>query len=142
MAESYAEWSNADVWYHQFYAMEAEYHRAMASDPPQVRIAYKILRQMYDRTAWVLKDDKKRKQQIEENLRLVREYLFDAEFSQYAFAWSVRSRMMRQQQESLDLLSEAQRELFVAMDRKKMLIPMSKGRSSGYSSIGAGGVME
>lgn len=142
MAESYAEWSNADVWYHQFYAMEADYHRAMASDPPQVRVAYKILRQMYDRTAWVLKDDKKRSSLIEENLKRVREYLFDAEFTQFGFVYSVQQRMREQQQESLDLLSQAQRELFLAMDRKKMLIPMSKKRSSGYGSIGAGGVME
>lgn len=141
MAEgSYADWSKADIWYAQFYMMESRYHEAMACRPPQIEAAFNIFRQMHARTAWALTD--KQNEKIEKNLSLVRQNLYDSEFSEYSWAFSVRLRRKEKMQESIDLLSEAQKELFKAMDKKKMLIPMSKARSSGYGTIGAGGVME
>lgn len=140
MSDSAADWSKADVWYYQFYMMERSYHEAMASRPPQVEYAFNIFRQMWSRTAWALTE--KQNALIIANLDKVRSNLFDPEYFNYAWAWTVQSRRRERMQESMDLLSEAQMELFRAMDKKKMLIPMSKSRQAGYGSIGAGGVMD
>jgi hypothetical protein len=139
-ADSFVDWSSANEWYRTFYDMEIRYHEAMASRPPQVEAAFNVFRQMWGRTAWALTE--KQNEKIKSNLDRVRANLFDPEYAQYSWAFSIQSRRRERMQESIDLLSEAQRDLFEAMDKKKMLIPRSAPPRGGYSTIGPGGVMD
>jgi hypothetical protein len=140
MSDSYSEWQQGNEYYHSFYQMEGAYHLAMANDPPNVRIAFRVLRQMYNRTAFAFA--KKKRESLDKKFLGIRELLFEESFSKYSFVPAVQRRMRDQQQRAIDLLGECQRELYDAMHEKKMLLPFGSSRRSGYGSIGPGGMVD
>jgi len=137
---SYSEWQQGNEYYHAFYQMEGAYHLALASDPPNVRVAFRVLRQMYNRTAFAFK--KKDRKSLDDLFLQIRELLYEDSFSKYSFVPAVQRRMRQQQQEAIDKLSECQRLLYDCMHEKKMFLPFGSPRSSGYSNIGPGGMMD
>lgn len=140
MGRDYAEWNGGDLYYEAFYQMEAAYHMAMAQQPPNVILAFRILRQIYDRVACFL-DDKK-EAAIEAQLKHIQSLLYDLESVNYAWIPVVKAKIVDNRNEAINLLSQAQRSLYEAMHEKKMLIPFGRTTNPGYGNIGPGGVMQ
>lgn len=140
MADEASSWQQANEYFLVFYRLVFDYRLAMASNPPQVEIAYRILNQMYDHSSIVLHH--KTRASLEKQLESIRSDLYDEEYSKYSFAITIQRQRKQRRQGAISKLGKAQRDLFRALHEKKFLIPWDKPRASGYGLIGPGGISE
>lgn len=139
MSEQY-EWNEARLFYEAHYELEKAYNYFLAQQPPDVRMAYRVLERMYSRAAFAF--SKKEQKELDGLMQEVRSLLYDSEYSRYAWVPAVAEKRKNAAQEALDKLAVVQRRLYECMNDKNMLIPKaSKPRMGGYGAIASGGVV-
>jgi len=137
MSEEVIEWNGANQYYYQFYMMESSYHQCMAARPPDIKSAYAILSQIYDRAAFAFSsDDRKR---LEDQFKVIRERLYREDYMKYGFLPSFAKKALEDKQTAIDELRALQRDLFDMMYAKQMIVPKTHFRDIGYTHVKAGG---
>ena len=137
-----SDWQQADMWYAAFYRIQALFHDAMMSKPPNVEYAYSVTRQMIVHCIFALSSKKKLLEEVDSDMKRIRLMLFSDDDNARLHLPAVRSRRDRSRQESLDLLLDVHRKLYIRLHELKMLVPFSSPSQKGYGAIGPGGVRE